>query len=117
MTVMERQERREAPPMPAGRRGPVVEAISHSRSAIEDIDLHTMWRTIWRWRGLVAVATLVTCIVAVVTVQSLTPVYTASTQVAIGLRQNQAVNLPEVLATLKGDPDTIPTEMGVIRSR
>jgi polysaccharide biosynthesis transport protein len=87
------------------------------RGTLEEIDLRTMGRTIWRWRGLVAAATFITCIVAVIIMQSLTPVYTATTQVAIGLRQSQAVNLPEVLSTLKGDAETITTEIGVIRSR
>jgi exopolysaccharide transport family protein len=76
-----------------------------------------MAQTIWRWRVLVLSMIAVCAIAGFAIVQSLTPVFTATTQVAVGPRQTQVVNLVEVLSDLKGDAETISTEIGVIHSR
>jgi exopolysaccharide transport family protein len=88
-----------------------------SRSALEEIDLRNLWRTIWRWRKTVLLIIAGAIVAGLVAVKSLTPIYTATTQVAIGPREAQVVDLPAVLASLTGDAETIATEVAVIRSR
>ncbi|HEY0522464.1 MAG TPA: polysaccharide biosynthesis tyrosine autokinase [Stellaceae bacterium] len=86
-------------------------------SLVDDIDLRKMGRSIWRWRGLVLSSVVVFGIGSAIYVQTATPLYTATGQIAIGPRQNQVVNIQDVVSSLKGDNETIATEMGVIRSR
>jgi capsular exopolysaccharide synthesis family protein len=86
-------------------------------SLVEDIDLRKMGRSIWRWRGLVLSSVIVFGIGSAIFVQTATPLYTATGQIAIGPRQNQIINIQEVVSNLKGDNETVATEMGVIRSR
>src|SRR6185437_3911102 len=47
----------------------------------------------------------------------LTPQYTASAQVLVGLQQVKVGTIQDVLSDLKGDNEMISTEIGIIRSR
>lgn len=117
MSAFEVKSTAEMSPLRKRRSGGGLDVISNVRPALEEIDLRNLWRTIWRWRALVASTVVIAIVAAIVTVNSLTPIYTASTQVAIGQRQDQVLNLPDILTNLKGDAETINTEIGVIRSR
>src|SRR4051794_5495384 len=61
-------------------------------SLVDDIDLRKMGRSMWRWRGLVLSSVVVFGIGSAIYVQTTTPLYTATGQIAIGPRQNQVVN-------------------------
>jgi succinoglycan biosynthesis transport protein ExoP len=86
-------------------------------STLESVDLRQMWQTIWRWRSLVFWTTAVLTALAIFVVYHLTPKYTASSQVLIGIQQVKIGKLEELLSDLKNNDETIATEIGVIRSR
>ncbi|MBV9522175.1 MAG: polysaccharide biosynthesis tyrosine autokinase, partial [Alphaproteobacteria bacterium] len=88
----------------------------HQR-VIDQIDLRHTGRTLWRWRMLIATVAIISGIIGVAVVQSLRPVYTATTQIAIGDQQPSLIKLEQIVSDLKGDNETIATEVGIIRSR
>ena len=88
----------------------------HQR-VIEQIDLHHMTRTLWRWRVLISGVAVVSAGIAVAVVQSLTPIYTANAEIAIEEQKPSLLKIEQVLADLKPDDQTIATEVGVISSR
>jgi polysaccharide biosynthesis transport protein len=96
----------------------VAESASHFLgSTLESIDLRNMWRAIWRWRMLVLWTTLALTALAIVVIYRLTPQYSASTQVLVGLQQVKLGTIQDVLSDLKGDDEMVATEIGIIRSR
>ncbi len=84
---------------------------------MEDIDLRHLGRTLWRWRSLIIGIVVISVIISVAVVQSLTPVYTATTDIAIGPQQSPLLKLEQVVANINGDNETIATELSIIRSR
>lgn len=86
-------------------------------SGLNDIDLRNLGRTIWRWRVLVLWTSLIITAAAVAVIFSLTPLYTAQTQVLIGVEQLKLGKLEDFVSNLKGDNEAIATEIGVIRAR
>jgi succinoglycan biosynthesis transport protein ExoP len=86
---------------------------------LETIDIRNMWRTLWRWRSLVLWTTVIITAVAVVAIYRITPQYTGSAQVMVGVRQIKINSVEDILSELKGDEvtDMIGTEIGLIRSR
>ena len=86
-------------------------------ATLESIDLRNMWRVVWRWRGLVLWTTLVLTALSIFVIYHLTPQYTASAQVLVGIQQVKLGNLQDLLSDLKGDNEAIATEIGIIRSR
>ena len=84
---------------------------------IDDIDLRHMGRTLWRWRGLIIATVVLAVVVSVAVVQALTPIYTATTDIAIGPQQTPILKLDQVVASINGDNETIATEVAIIRSR
>src|SRR5215469_9186616 len=88
-------------------------------SRLETIDLRNMWRTLWRWRSVVLWTTIAITVIGTVVVYRLTPQYTASTQVMVGVHQVKIANIEDILSELKGDEVTemVATEIGLIRSR
>jgi uncharacterized protein involved in exopolysaccharide biosynthesis len=97
---------------------PFTEGGSHFLSTtLESIDLRNMWRAIWRWRMLVVWTTLALTVLATFIIYRLTPQYTASAQVLVGLQQVKLGTIQDVLSDLKGDDEMITTEIGIIRSR
>jgi polysaccharide biosynthesis transport protein len=92
------------------------------QATLESIDLRNMWRTVWRWRALVLWTTMALTAFSVFIVYRLTPEYTASAQVLIGIQQVKIGKLEDLLSSLKngdagGVDETVATEMGVIQSR
>jgi len=86
-------------------------------ATLDNIDLRNIWRTVWRWRGLVMWTTLALTALAIFIIFHLTPLYTGSAQVLVGVDKVKVGSLQEVLSDLKGDNEMIATEIGVIRSR
>lgn len=96
----------------------MAESGSHFLSStLESIDLRSMWRAIWRWRMLVLWTTLALTALAIFVIYRLTPQYTGSAQVLVGLQQVKIGTIQDVLSDLKGDNEMISTEIGIIRSR
>lgn len=85
--------------------------------SIENIDLRSLGQTIWRWRMMVLWTTLALTAIAVVVVYRLTPLYTSSAQVLIGVDQVKIGKLQDLVSDLKGNDETVATEVGVVRSR
>jgi succinoglycan biosynthesis transport protein ExoP len=88
-------------------------------STLESIDLKNMWRTVWRWRGVVLWTTVLLTALSVFVVYRLTPQYTATSQVLVGIQQVKIGSLQDLLSDLKDNNTDQPmaTEIGVIRSR
>ena len=86
-------------------------------STLDSIDLRNMWRAVWRWRTLVLWTTVALTALAIFVIYRLTPQYTGSAQVLVGLQQVKLGTIQDVLSDLKGDNEMIATEIGIIRSR
>src|SRR5260221_14162098 len=86
-------------------------------TTLESIDLRNMWRAVWRWRTLVLWTTVALTVLAIFVIYRLTPQYTGSAQVLVGLQQVKLGTIQDVLSDLKGDNEMIATEIGIIRSR
>lgn len=84
----------------------------------DEIDLTELLRTIWRgkfWIGLcAAIALLIGGWYAFV---AATPIYTASSMVALETQQKQTIDIESVVSGVGGDQSSINTEVEVIRSR
>jgi capsular exopolysaccharide synthesis family protein len=78
-----------------------------------------MWKTLWRWRSLIGWTTVVLTAATIVVIYLLTPEYTATTQVLVGVQQVQIGSLKDLVSDLKsgGADEAIATEIGIIRSR
>ena len=86
---------------------------------LESIDLRNMWRSIWRWRSVVLWTTVAGTIAAILAIYQLTPQYTATTQVVVGVGQLKIANVQDLVSELKADQpnEMVGTEIGLIRSR
>ncbi len=84
---------------------------------LSDIDLRSLGRTIWRWRALVIWTTLALTVIAILVVERLTPLYTASGQVLVGTQQVKITKLEDLAANVDTQSERIATEIGVIRAR
>lgn len=84
----------------------------------DDIDLSNVVRSIWKGKFVVLICALVAFGLGVYYAFAVaTPLYTASTVVALESRQEQVVDLENVVSGLGGDQATINTEVEVLRSR
>lgn len=84
----------------------------------DDTDLGNIFRVIWRGKLWVLLyAVVVTLLGAYYAFSIATPIYTASSVVALESRQEQVVDLESVVSGLGGDQATINTEVEVMRSR
>lgn len=84
----------------------------------DEIDLTQLLRTVWRgkfWIGLCGAVALLLGIWYAFFVA--TPVYTASSLVALETQQKQTIDIESVVGGLGGDQSSINTEVEVIRSR
>jgi succinoglycan biosynthesis transport protein ExoP len=98
------------------------EGASHFfTTTLESVDIKRLWRAAWRWRGLVLWTTLALTALAVFIVFRLTPQYTASAQVLVGIQQVKIGKIEDLLSQLKdngnGNDEEIATEIGIVRSR
>src|SRR5258708_13601479 len=85
---------------------------------LDDIDLRRTGRALWRWRRTLISVALLCAVLGIALVQTLTPVFTATAQLAIGGEQLPILRLEQAL--LKGDANdtlTLATEVNIIRSR
>lgn len=84
----------------------------------DDIDLGHLLRSIWRGKFWVLICALLTSLIGGYFAFSVaTPIYTATSVVALESRQEQVVDLESVMSGLGGDQNTINTEVEVMRSR
>jgi polysaccharide biosynthesis transport protein len=98
--------------------GHATDSGSHFLHAtLENIDLRNMWRSVWRWRNLVLWTTIGLTALAIFAIYHLTPQYTGSAQVLVGIQQVKLGTVQDLLSDLKGDNEMIATEIGVVRSR
>ena len=96
---------------------PMKQPVEAQRES-DEIDLTELLRTVWRgkfWIGLCAAIALIiggwyAFVVA-------TPIYTASSMVALETQPQQTIDIESVVSGLGGDQSSINTEVEVIRSR
>ena len=60
-----------------------------------------MWRAIWRWRSVVLWTTVLGTAAAILVIYRLTPQYTATAQVVVGVRQLKISNVQDLVSELK----------------
>ena len=84
---------------------------------LSDIDLRGLGRTIWRWRAMVIWTTLALTAMSVVIIQHLTPLYTASGQVLVGVEQVKVAKIEDLAQGTDTQSERVATEIGVIRAR
>jgi capsular exopolysaccharide synthesis family protein len=106
-----------------GARGRTDEASLHLPH-LSDIDLSGLGRTVWRWRAMVIWTTLALTALSVVIVQHLTPLYTATGQVLVGVEQVKVNNVQDAAngvdtqaERVATQAERVATEIGVIRAR
>lgn len=99
------------------RHGVLEGGTSFLSSTLESVDFKHLWQAAWRWRTVVVWTTVVLTALAVFIVYRLTPQYTASSQVLIGVQQVKIGKVEDLLSDLKGDNEMAATEIGIIRSR
>src|SRR6185437_16337472 len=91
-------------------------------STFEGMDIKQLWRAVWRWRALVLWTTLGLTVLATFIIFHLTPQYTASADVLVGVQQVKIGKLEDLISDLKngnggGIDETVATDIGIIRSR
>ena len=97
---------------------PSLRAAQQLTTDSDEIDLAELLATLWRGKWRIAFAGFVTLIASIYYVFfAATPVYTASTTVALESREQQVVDIENVVTGLSGDQATVNTEVEVIRSR
>lgn len=115
--TVERLKSKAQPHEPSRAPSALLDAALYQRW-IDEIDLRRTWRTLWRWRGLIAAVTAFAAVLSIVVVESLTPVYTATTQIAIAPPQIPLFKADQqMVADLRGDSETVSTEVSIVRSR
>ena len=91
--------------------------VSIRSQIIDHITIADIFQKLWRQKvwifGTIVVVTFFSWIV----IQQLTPLYTASTQVMIGAREEKVIDVERVLAGISPDRIMIESEVYVIRSR
>lgn len=89
-----------------------------SADANDEIDLLALLRTIWRGRWIIAlVATVAVLLGGYYAFGLATPMYTASSNVVLESRQEQIVDIENVMSGLAGNQETLNTEVEVLTSR
>jgi len=83
-----------------------------------EIDLSGVFNTLWRGKLIIALCAIICLIMSTFYAFAVaTPIYTASTTVALDSQQAQVVDLDSVITSLSGDQASINTEVEVLRSR
>jgi capsular exopolysaccharide synthesis family protein len=101
----------------AAARPPADDSSFLGLSHLNDIDLRGIGRTIWRWRGIVIWTTLALTALSVLVIEHLTPLYTATGQVLVGVEQVGITKPSEAAAGGDTLAERVATEIGVIRAR
>lgn len=84
---------------------------------LSDIDLKTLGRTIWRWRAMVLWTTVALTAASALITSRLTPLYTASGQVLVGINQVKINKIEDLTTGVDTQTERVATEIGVIRAR
>lgn len=89
---------------------------SHERDG-RDFDLRPLLRPLWRRKGLLATTVVAITSLAALYAYSLSPVYTASAKVLVGVPQLQVVETDGILNARAMTKDTIENEVQILQSR
>lgn len=87
------------------------------KAALPEIDLREVLRVLWRRRYLISGTVIVSAVLAVVALSLMTPQYTATAQVMVDPRQQNVVDLEQVLSGLPMNAETMQSEIEVLTSR
>lgn len=92
--------------------------LQNLNEADDEIDLLALLGTLWRGKIWILAAGLAALIIgAWYVLFAATPMYTASSSVALESREQQVMDIESVVTGLSGDTSTINTEVEVLRSR
>lgn len=84
----------------------------------DDIDVSKIFRTLWRGKFFIVLCALIMSGLGIYyAFVAATPIYTATSVVALESRQEQVVDLESVVSGLSGDQTTVNTQVEVLRSR
>ncbi|MGV6839096.1 MAG: GumC family protein [Planktomarina sp.] len=93
-------------------------SVSSLSSGADEIDLGQLFQTLWRGKWWIALCAAVAVFIGgYYATRVAIPEYTAHAVVAFESRENQVVDLQNVMSGLGGDQATINTEVEVLRSR
>jgi hypothetical protein len=84
---------------------------------IREFDLREIVRIPWRQKQVIIGTVFVLTLLALVVLELLPPLYTATSTVTLNATQMNVVDIPAVLAGLRDDISLVPTEAAVIQSR
>ncbi|MFG6519347.1 GumC family protein [Sulfitobacter sp. 1A13496] len=94
------------------------ESTLQDRDNDDEIDLSSLFRTLWRGKLWIALCGLLALLLGGYYAYGLAvPVYTAKAAIALESRQEQVMDIESVVTGLGGDQSTINTEVEVLRSR
>jgi capsular exopolysaccharide synthesis family protein len=93
------------------------ESTFQDRGNDDEIDLSSLFRTLWRGKLWIALCGLLALLLGGYYAYGLVPVYTAKAAIALESRQEQVMDIESVVTGLGGDQSTINTEVEVLRSR
>ena len=94
------------------------ESTLQDRENDDEIDLSSLFRTLWRGKLWIALCGLLALLLGGYYAYGLAvPVYTAKAAIALESRQEQVMDIESVVTGLGGDQSTINTEVEVLRSR
>ena len=94
------------------------EGSLQDRENDDEIDLSSLFRTLWRGKLWIALCGLLALLLGGYYAYGLAvPVYTAKAAIALESRQEQVMDIESVVTGLGGDQSTINTEVEVLRSR
>lgn len=84
----------------------------------DEIDIWALFQTIWRGKWWISITTIIAILIGgYYAYRVAVPMYTARASVALQQRDQQVVDLTNVISGLSGDQATINTEVEVLRSR
>ena len=83
----------------------------------DKVDVKRLAQTLWRQKWLILGITGVLWLPAVLLINSMTPLYSASTVVVIDPHPNRVINIPSVSEPMGIYQDTVNTEVEILRSR
>lgn len=86
-------------------------------SGADKVDVKRLAQTLWRQKWLILGITAVLWLPAVLLINSMTPLYSASTVVVIDPHPNRVINIPSVSEPMGIFQDTVNTEVEILRSR
>ncbi|PWC32983.1 polysaccharide biosynthesis tyrosine autokinase [Azospirillum sp. TSO35-2] len=86
-------------------------------SGADKVDVKRLIQTLWRQKLLILAVTAVLWLPAVLLINAMTPIYSASAVVVIDPHPNRVINIPSVSEPMGILLDTVNTEVEILRSR